>query len=137
MQLNSLQEMIKDYEKRTGEIVDLSKFKWIDNDLQSDENVHFKFFPHIGFLFWGIDEIDGVRYFLILHTYGNFKAMCDYMREVMELNGLTQIMTFTTRNPRVHQRRWGCKWLKDKDYVFEGKNYHVMVSDITHLDKGD
>ena len=49
MNLGSLKEMIEDYEKRTGETVDLSGFKW-DGDFHDEYNEHFKFFPNVGFV---------------------------------------------------------------------------------------
>lgn len=134
MKLGSLKDMIKDYERRTGETVDLSGFYW-DGDYHDDYNEHFKFFPEVGFVFWNITEKDGVRYLVILQTYGIFKKMCDYLRAVMKANNLTEIITYTTRNPKVHARRWGMKWLKKYDYIYEGRKYHVMLSDINHLDK--
>lgn len=134
MNLGSLKDMIEDYERRTGETVDLSGFYW-DGDYHDAYNEHFKFFPEVGFIFWNITEKDGVRYLVILQTYGIFREMCDYLRAVMRANNLTEIITYTTRNPKVHARRWGMKWLKKYDYIYEGRKYHVMLSDINHLDK--
>ena len=103
MKLDSLKDMIEDYERRTGETVDLSGFYW-DGDYHDDYNEHFKFFPGIGFVFWNITEKDGVRYLVILQTYGIFRKMCNYLRLVMKANNLTEIITDTTRNPKVHAR---------------------------------
>lgn len=51
----------------------------------------------------------------------------------MHMNGLTEIITRTTRPPKVHERRWGMKHLPELDYDYQGRRYHVMLSDISHL----
>lgn len=134
MKLDSLKDMVSDYERRTGEKVDFSGF-YFDKDggFHNQYNEYFHFQPHTGFVFWSILDHDGKRYFSIGQTYGNFHEMCPYMRSVMKANNLTDIITCTTRNPKVHQRRWHCKWLKDEDYTFEGRRYHVFVNDISNL----
>lgn len=134
MKLESLKDMVEDYERRTKEKVDFTGFHfYADGSFHDSFNEYFHFFPHVGFLFWQIAEREGKKYFMINQTYGNFHKMCPYIREVMQLNGVTDIITRTTRDPRVHQRRWGMKWLKDLDYDYEGRHYHTMLSDITHL----
>lgn len=135
MKLDSLHDMVRDYARRTGERVNLDGFFWDEKKggFHDGYNEYFKFFPHVGFVFWSIVEHAGKRYFSINQTYGKFHEMCPYMKEVMHLNGLTEIITRTTRPPKVHERRWGMKHLKELDYTFQGRRYHVMLSDITHL----
>ena len=51
MQLESLESMIKDYERRTGERVSLSGFYFDENNNYKDKyNYYFKWFPNAGFL---------------------------------------------------------------------------------------
>ena len=53
MQLESLESMIKDYERRTGERVSLEGFYFDENNNYKDKyNYYFKWFPNAGFLFW-------------------------------------------------------------------------------------
>lgn len=101
MQLDSLEHMIKDYERRTGERVSLSGFYFDENNNYKDKyNYYFKWFPNAGFLFWTINEHEGERYFTIWQTYGDMKVIGKYIVEVMKLNDLDVIVTATHRSVR-------------------------------------
>ena len=98
MQLDSLEHMIKDYERRTGERISLEGFYFDENNNYKDKyNYYFKWFPNAGFLFWSINEHEGERYFTIWQTYGDMKVIGKYIVEVMKLNDLDVIVTATHR----------------------------------------
>ncbi len=132
MKLSSLQEMVKDYEKITGESVDLTVF-FFDDDFHDKRNRHLKYFPAIGFLIWGILPYEGERYFAILETYGKVTGMVDYIKDVMRMNGLSKIVTFTTRNPRAHIRKWKMQRHPDLDYDAGNHHYFVLTGTIENL----
>lgn len=132
MKLSSLQEMIKDYERITGESISFEGF-FFDDDLHDRHGTHFKFFPNVGFLFWQLIKHEGIVYFQILETYGKFHKMVDYIREVMVLNGVKDIVTMTTRNPKAHIRRWKMIHHPEQDYDYEGRHYYVLTGTIENL----
>lgn len=132
MKLSNLQEMIQDYERITGETIDLTGYTW-EKDFTNDEGRHFKFFPNVGFLFWDLFDHEGVTYFRMLETYGFVSGMVDYVKEVMALNNCTDILTFTTRNPKMHIRKWKMIHHPEFDYEHEGKTYHVLTGTVDNL----
>ncbi len=132
MKSHDLFEMVDDYQKITGETIDFNGF-FFDGDLHDGQNKHFRFFPQIGFLFWGIQENAGVRYFSMLETYGKVSGMVDYIKSVMLLNGLTQILTMTTRNPKAHIRKWKMEHHQELDYDYDGRHYYVLTGNIVNL----
>lgn len=135
MKLNSLKDMVADYERRTGEKVNFDGFRFddVNGGFHDAYGEYFKFFDGVGFVFWHIAKLKGKRYFVIGQTYGNFRKMAPYMAKVMKENGLTDIITATTRPPGVHERRWGMRHLSAFDYTYEGRRYRVLESDISHL----
>lgn len=136
MKLDCLESMVKDYELRTGERISFDGFYFDENGAYKDRyNEYFKFFPNKGFLFWKLIEFDGKRYFEILQTYGDMNVIGDYIVEVMELNGLTDIVTATTRNPKMHIRKWKMKRMPMHDYDYLGHHYYVLVGKIDALRK--
>lgn len=132
MKLDSLRDMIADYEKHTGEVVDMADFFIDDNGIMKDEyNTYFKYFHKKGFLFFDIREHDGVKYLELLQTYGYFKYMADFVKEVMRMNGIEYVLTATTRNPKAHCRKWKMERMENLDYDYRGKKYYVIR---THYD---
>lgn len=132
MKLSSLQEMIKNYERITGESISFEGF-FFDDDLHDKQGTHFKFFPNAGFLFWQLIKHERIVYFQILETYGRFHKMTDYIREVMMLNDVKDIVTMTTRNPKGHIRRWKMVHHPEQDYDYEGRHYYVLTGTIENL----
>ena len=132
MKFSSLQEMIEDYERITGERTDISSYYWKD-DCRNDEGRHLKYFPNIGFLFWDLIEHEGVLYFRMLETYGKVSGMVEYIKSVMDLNGCKDILTYTTRNPKAHIRKWKMIHHQELDYEHEGRIYHVLTGTIDNL----
>lgn len=134
MELGSFRAMVKDYERRTGETVDLAGFRFFpDGSCHNEYNEYLHYQPGDGFIFWSIVEKKGVRYFSINQTYGVFRKLCPYIESIMKANDLFYIITSTTRPKGVHERRWGMKPMPEYDYVYEGRNYRVLISDINHL----
>ena len=130
MKLNNLKEMIEDYERYTQEVVNLDGFYFDkeDGSFHDDYYTYFKFFDKQGFLFWCVKEIEGQKYICLLQTYGFFKAMAPYVKEVMRLNGIKYVLTFTTRNPRAHMRKWHMQRLATEDYEYRGKKYYALIA---------
>ena len=124
--------MIKDYERITGESLSFEGF-FFDEDCHDKRNRHLKYFPDTGFLIWGILEYEGKRYFAMLETYGKVAGMVDYIKKVMKMNGLSKIVTFTTRNPRAHIRKWKMIHHSEQDYDYEGRHYYVLTGTIENL----
>jgi len=127
----NLQEMVQKYEKITGETVSFDNF-FFDGDYHNKDNLHFKLFPE-GFLFWAIIERNGKRYFFMGQTYGKMAGMVDYIKKVMAMNGLVDIVTATTRNPKAHVRKWKMEYLPQYNYVFKGRIYHVLIGTVDNL----
>lgn len=132
MKLDSLKDMVRDYERITGESVNLDGL-FFDGDFHDKYGTHLMFFPNTGFLFWQLIKHEGVIYFQILETYGKFHKMTDYIREVMMLNGVKDIVTMTTRNPKGHIRRWKMIHHPEHDYDYEGRHYYVLTGTIENL----
>ncbi|MDY3973450.1 MAG: hypothetical protein SOY76_02310 [Veillonella caviae] len=130
MKLNTLKDMIDDYKRYTQEIVSLDGFYFDDEDGSFHDNNYnyFKFFDKKGFLFWCVKEIEGEKYICLLQTYGIFKHMADYVKEVMRLNDIKYVLTFTTRNPKAHMRKWHMKRLPVADYSYRGETYYALVA---------
>jgi hypothetical protein len=135
MKLNNLKEMIDDYERYTQEVVNLDGFYFDkeDGSFHDDYFTYFKFFDKQGFLFWCVKELNGEKYICLLQTYGFFKYMADYVKEVMRLNHIKKVITFTTRNPRAHCRKWKMQRLASEDYEYRGKKYYALVTDYEHV----
>ena len=135
MQLESLESMIKDYERRTGEHVSLSGFYFDENNNYKDKyNYYFKWFPNDGFLFWTINEHDGQRYFTIWQTYGNMKVIGKYIVEVMKMNDLDVIVTATHRSVRGFIKKWNMERVPTMDYTYNGFDYKVLKTKREHLE---
>lgn len=57
MKLDNINEMVADYERITGETVDLSKFNWQDKiGFVDNENMYLKIVPHGGFFIWATGQ---------------------------------------------------------------------------------
>lgn len=135
MKLDSLESMVKDYERRTGEKVSFDGFYFDEHGNYKDGyNYYFKFFPNVGFLFWSITEHDGTSYFTIWQTYGDMKVIGKYMVEVMKLNGLDKIVTATHRSTKGFIKKWNMKRVPEMDYTYNGFNYKVLKTVRKHLE---
>ena len=125
MQLDSLEHMIKDYERRTGERISLEGFYFDENNNYKDTyNYYFKWFPNAGFLFWSINEHEGERYFTIWQTYGDMKVIGKYIVEVMKMN----------RSVRGFIKKWNMERVPTMDYSYNGFNYKVLKTVRKHLE---
>lgn len=134
MKLSNINEMVEDYERLTGEKVDLQRFKWIDKIGYVDkDNMHLKIVPDGGFFIWAIDERDGERYLYLDQQYGLFKSVVPYLKEVMLMNGLKSIVTVTHRNPKPFIRKWKMQRLEQYDYDYENRHYYVLQTGIENL----
>nr|DAN60907.1 MAG TPA: hypothetical protein [Caudoviricetes sp.] len=135
MKTNSLQEMVKDYERRTGEKVSFDGFFFDEgNHYRDNHNVHFQFFPNEGFLFWGIHKDNDEECFIILQTYGNMKVIGRFIVDVMDDNGLTRILTATSRKSvNGFVKKWNMKKVPRLDYGYEDKYYRVLESSRDNL----
>lgn len=122
MKLSSFPEAVADYERITGE-----KFEWI---VGYD---HLKVLPSNEFMTWRIGEKEGTRYFEIRQTYGFMKNFVDWIKEIMNKEGLEWIVTMTTRDPKAHLRKWSMRRLPEYDYVYEGRSYQVLIGHISNL----
>ena len=135
MELESLESMIKDYERRTGEHVSLEGFYFDENNNYKDKyNYYFKWFPNVGFLFWTINEHEGQRYFTIWQTYGDMKVIGKYIVEVMKMNDLDVIVTATHRSVRGFIKKWNMERVPTMDYTYNGFNYKVLKTVRKHLE---
>lgn len=134
MKLGNIKEMVADYERKTGETVDLKRFEWQDKiGFIDKENMHLKIVPNGGFFIWAINEKDGEKYLYLDQNYGLFKSVVPYLKEVMLMNGLKTIVTATQRNPKAHIRKWKMKRLEQYDYDYEGRHYYVLQTGIENL----
>lgn len=134
MKLDNINDMVADYERMTGETVDLQRFKWQDKIGYVDEqNMHLKIVPHEGFFIWGIGERDGSKYLYLDQFYGFVKSVVPYLKEVMQMNGLSHIVTATQRNPKAHIRKWKMERMPEYDYDYEGRHYYVLQGDIDNF----
>ena len=134
MKTENLQAMVEDYQRRTGETVNFGGFFFDDQgNFRDSYHEHFKFFPDVGFLFWGLKEYHGDMYFCILQTYGDMKVIGEYIIEVMERNNITKIFTSTTRKTKMHIRKWNMKEVPELDYTYHGLQYHVLEGTIDAL----
>ena len=122
MKLNSLDEAIKDYEAITGE-----DFEW------NSDYENLIVLPDNSFMTWRIGEYDGYRYFEIRQTYGFVKNFIDRIKKIMSENNVEYIVTSTQRSPKAHIRKWKMTHLMERDYSFEGRNYHVLLGHINNL----
>lgn len=122
MKLRTFQEAVEDYEQLTGE--DFEYKVPYENLKILDSNE---------FMTWRIGEKNGQRYFEIRQTYGFMKNFVDFIREVMEANGLEWIVTSTQRDPRAHIKKWKMELLPEYCYEFEGRRYNVLKGHISNL----
>ena len=135
MKLDSLESMVKDYERRTGEKVSFDGFYFDEQGNYKDGyNYYFKFFPNAGFLFWSITEHDGTSYFTIWQTYGDMKVIGKYMVEIMKLNGLDKIVTATHRSTKGFIKKWNMERVPEMDYTYNGFDYSVLTTDRASLE---
>ena len=134
MKLGNINEMVTDYERKTGETVNLSKFEWRDRiGFVDNDNVHLKIVPNGGFFIWGVGELDGEKYLYLDQHYGEFKSVVSYFKEVIRINSLTSIVTATHRNIKPFIRKWKMHRLEQYDYDYEGRHYYVLQTDVENL----
>lgn len=134
MKTKTLESMVKDYERRTGERVSFDGFYFNEqNNFKDKYNEHFQFFPGAGFLFWGILEYNGKKVFNILQTYGDMKVIGRYIVDVMKQNDLTQIIVATARNTKGFIKKWTMIPIPELDYRYYGREYKVLTTTIDHL----
>ena len=137
MKTDSLQDMVKDYERRTGEKVSFDGFFFDEGNHFRDDNFqYFNFFPNEGFIFWGINEEHGERVFSILQTYGNMKVIGKFIVDVMDKNNLDTIVTATARKSvNGFVKKWDMKRLPAYDYTYYGKDYKVLITNKESLER--
>ena len=122
MNLYSFEEAVNDYEKLTNE-----GFEFV---LQKE---NLKLLDTNDFMTWKIIEFGGLRCFEIRQTYGFIKRFIPWIKQIMKEENLQLIITMTQRNPAAHIRKWKMSWLKDRDYDFEGRHYHVLIGNVYNL----
>ena len=134
MKLDNIHSMVEDYERLTGETVDLERFKWVDKVGYVDEkNMHLKIVANGGFFIWGMGERGKDKYLYLDQFYGFVQSVVPYLKEVMSMNGLTHIVTATQRNPKAHIRKWKMERMPELDYDFEGRHYFMLRGDIDNF----
>lgn len=122
MKLNSFYEAVSDYERITGE-----KFKW------DAKNMQLVVLPSNEWFIWAIGERDGVRFLWLDQMYGFTKNFIPYIKEIGVKHNLEIVVTTTTRNPKMHIRKWKMKRLPEYDYTYEGRYYYVLQSTISNF----
>lgn len=134
MKTDSLESMVKDYERRTGEEVSFDGFYFEKNQLRNYYHEYFNFFPHEGFMFWGIFKDGKEEYFVVLQTYGNMKVIGRFIANVMEKNNLRKIVTATARkNVNGFIKKWTMKRIPWFDYEYRNKHYKALETTIDNL----
>lgn len=121
MKPQTLQSVISDYERLTGEQFEMRPdlyMKVIDNN----------------FMLWKLDIREGVPFFWIDQTYAkSFSVFVPFIQEVCNRAKVEYIATATTRNPRGHIRKWKGQRLPQYDYEYEGRQYKVLISHVDNL----
>ena len=135
MRFDNLAEAVKDYERITGETVELWKYnEYINGCFYSEEeNKYLKVLPSNEWLIWAIGKREGLSYLWLDQSYGFIKNFVPFLLEVMDINNLEWIVTATTRNPKAHIRKWKMEHLTDFDYEYEGRHYYVLKGHKTNL----
>lgn len=135
MKLDSLASAIADYERITGETVDLAAFSETVNDMRFDPitNKYLKVLPSNEWLIWAIGEREGLSYLWLDQSYGFMKNFVPFLINIMDVANLEWIVTATTRNPKAHIRKWKMERLPEYDYEFEGRKYFVLKGHKTNL----
>lgn len=135
MKLNNINDMVADYERLTHEKVNLSAFQWVDKiGFIDNKNFHLKIIPGGGFFIWSVAQSEnGSKYLYLGQFYGFVKAVVPYLKKVMAMNGLTDIITATQRNPKAHMRKWKMERLPEYDYDFNGHHYYMLKGNIANL----
>lgn len=135
MRLDSLASAVADYERITGETVDLAAFSETVNDMRFDPttNKYLKVLPSNEWLIWAIGEREGLSYLWLDQSYGFMKNFVPFLLGIMDIAKLEWIVTATTRNPRAHLRKWAMVRLPEYDYEFEGRKYFVLKGHRVNL----
>ena len=134
MKLDNINDMVVDYERRTGETVDLSRFKWMDKiGFIDEQNMHLKIVPNGGFFIWAVNEDNGTKYLWLDQLYGVFKLVVPYLKAVMRMNGIDMVITATCRNPKPYIRKWQMSRLPERDYNYENRQYYVLKTCYDYL----
>ena len=135
MRLDSLTSAIADYERITGETVDLAAFSETVNDMLFDPttNKYLKVLPSNEWLIWAIGEREGLSYLWLDQSYGFMKNFVPFLLGIMDIANLEWIVTATTRNPRAHLRKWSMRRLEKYDYEYEGRKYYVLLGHKSNL----
>jgi hypothetical protein len=121
MKLSSIDEAIADYERITGET------------FEQPQDCAIKILPSNEFMIWKLGLHNGVPFFFINQTYGEMIHFGDFIREVCKEAGITQIVTSTTRNPKMHIRKWKMERLPEFDYEHEGRRYFMLNGLVSSL----
>ena len=122
MKLYTFEESAEDYERLTGESFEFN--------IQYE---NLKLLDSNEFMTWRIGERFGYRFFEIRQTYGFVKNFVPWIEKMMKENNINLILTMTQRSPKAHIRKWKMAWMKDWDYDFEGRHYHVLLGNIANL----
>jgi len=105
-----LEEKIKTYEKKTGEVLseERKKFKYV------------KFWDDGSFLLFNIYE----KYFQIGPTNCKWEAVWEYVTTVCKILGIKTCYTFTNRNPKAYTRLTHSKFISMQD------GYAIIRKDV-------
>lgn len=134
MKLNNINDMVADYERMTGETVDLSRFKWVDKiGFVDEQNMHLKIVANGGFFIWSVAEYGDKKYLYLGQFYGFVKSVVPYLKEVIRMNSLEYIVTATQRNPKPFIRKWKMERMPEHDYDFQGKHYYLLKTKAENL----
>jgi hypothetical protein len=135
MKLATLQEAIADYEKITGETVDLDYY----TDRQAGflfnptTNKYLKVLPSNEWCIFAIAEREGLSYLHLDQCYGRMRNLAPFLLEIMRIANLKIITTTTQRKPEVHCRKWKMNRISEFDYDFENRHYFFLIGDINGL----
>lgn len=121
MKLASFPEAVRDYERITGETLLWS----LDLDLKVlDSNE---------FMLWAVREREGQRYFWLDQTYGFIKNFVPFIKDICSKNNIEWLVTGTTRDPKMHIKKWSMERLPQFDYEYEGRRYFILKGHISNL----
>ena len=124
MQLESLESMIKDYERRTGEHVSLEGFISMKIITTKTNTITISNGSLMRVSYSGL--LTNMRANGILlsgkHTV-IWKVIGKYIVEVMKMNNLDVIVTATHRSVRGFIKKWNMERVPTMDYTHNGFNY--------------
>jgi hypothetical protein len=128
MKLNTFAEAVMDYERITKE-----RFLWqiTSEPLGYGECLNLVVLPSNEWFMYAIREHEGERYIWLDQMYGFMKNFTPLINEIMEREGVKILLTATTRDPKMHIRKWDVEHLYD--YEFEGRHYHILKGTVDGL----